>query len=107
RNLWRLYGGWWDGNPAQLKPVPDGMLAKEVARLAGGAERLRARAGGLAGGGGLPLACHLIELALQAAPHDAAICPTRSGIYRVRASRERSLMARGIFNAAADEKVKK
>ena len=22
RNLWRLYGGWYDGNPAHLKPAP-------------------------------------------------------------------------------------
>ncbi len=20
RNIWRLYGGWWDGDPAHLKP---------------------------------------------------------------------------------------
>ena len=22
RNIWRLYGGWWDGDPAHLKPAP-------------------------------------------------------------------------------------
>jgi glyoxylase-like metal-dependent hydrolase (beta-lactamase superfamily II) len=38
RNIWRLYGGWYDGNPARLKPAPD-------ARLAGpGAGRGRRRA---------------------------------------------------------------
>ncbi|HJR25200.1 MAG TPA: alkyl sulfatase dimerization domain-containing protein, partial [Acidimicrobiales bacterium] len=36
RNLWRLYGGWYDGNPAHLKPAPDAVLAAEVAELAGG-----------------------------------------------------------------------
>ena len=39
RNLWRLYGGWYDGNPANLKPRPDAVLAAEVAALAGGAGR--------------------------------------------------------------------
>ncbi len=34
RNIWRLYGGWWDGNPANLKPARDGALAAEVAALA-------------------------------------------------------------------------
>ncbi|MGH2685020.1 MAG: MBL fold metallo-hydrolase, partial [Actinomycetota bacterium] len=37
RNVWRLYGGWWDGNPARLKPPPDAAVAGEVAALAGGA----------------------------------------------------------------------
>ena len=23
RNVYRLYGGWWDGNPANLKPARD------------------------------------------------------------------------------------
>ncbi|MEO7429843.1 MAG: alkyl sulfatase dimerization domain-containing protein, partial [Acidimicrobiales bacterium] len=40
RNLWRLYGGWYDGNPANLKPAPDATLAREVADLAGGAGAL-------------------------------------------------------------------
>ena len=34
RNIWRLYGGWYDGNPAQLKPAKDSVLATEVARPA-------------------------------------------------------------------------
>src|SRR5262245_62150677 len=40
RNVWRLYGGWWDGNPAQLKPPPE--RARGRARPA---RRGRARAG--------------------------------------------------------------
>jgi glyoxylase-like metal-dependent hydrolase (beta-lactamase superfamily II) len=31
RNIWRLYGGWWDGNPATLKPAPERALAAELA----------------------------------------------------------------------------
>src|SRR5439155_26455131 len=44
RNVWRLYGGWYDGNPAHLKPAPEGRVAAEVAALAGGASRLAERA---------------------------------------------------------------
>ena len=41
RNVWRLYGGWYDGNPARLKPPRDA-----VARRRGrGARRRPARAG--------------------------------------------------------------
>src|SRR5205823_12758581 len=30
RNIWRLYGGWYDGNPATLKPAPDRAVATEL-----------------------------------------------------------------------------
>ncbi len=44
RSVWRLNGGWWDGNPATLKPAPDDALAAELAELAGGAGVLCDRA---------------------------------------------------------------
>ena len=44
RTVWRLYGGWWDGNPATLKPAPERTLALELAELAGGATALADRA---------------------------------------------------------------
>ncbi len=50
RTVWRLYGGWWDGNPATLKPAPERSLAVELADLAGGAGVLADRALALAGG---------------------------------------------------------
>jgi glyoxylase-like metal-dependent hydrolase (beta-lactamase superfamily II) len=103
RNLWRLYGGWWDGDAAGLKPAPRDALAREVAALAGGPAALMARAEALADGAELALACHLAELGARAAPGDAALWRRRGAIYRRRAAGETSLMARGIFNAAADE----
>ena len=42
--VWRQYGGWWDGNPATLKPAPERALAAELAALAGGAGALADRA---------------------------------------------------------------
>lgn len=103
RNLWRLYGGWYDGNPAHLKPPAEPDLAKEVVGLAGGAARLRTRALALLAQGDLPLASQLIEWARAAAPDDPAVRAARAEIYRAREKSERSLMARGIFRAAADE----
>ncbi|GEM_PF-19286 len=44
RTVWRQYGGWWDGNPANLKPAPERALAAELACLAGGARALANRA---------------------------------------------------------------
>jgi len=103
RNLWRLYGGWYDGNPAHLKPARDRALAEELAALCGGAAKLAARAEALADTGELALACHLAESAWLAAPDDAGIAAARSAIYRRRAAASESLMARGIFEAAARE----
>ncbi len=101
RNTWRLYGGWYDGDPAHLKPARAAALAHELARLAGGAHVLAARATELAAAGDLALAAHLAETAALAAPGDAAIKRARAAIYAQRAKTETSLMARGIFAAAA------
>jgi alkyl sulfatase BDS1-like metallo-beta-lactamase superfamily hydrolase len=101
RNLWRLYGGWHDGNPANLKPARDEDLARELAELSGGASRLMARARELAGNGEFRLACHLAEFAGLAAPDDPTIAAERAAIYAERAESETSLMAKGVFGAAA------
>lgn len=103
RNLWRLYGGWYDGNPAHLKPARERALAEELASLCGGAANLAARGEALADAGELALACHLVEMASQAAPSDPGIAAARASVYRRRAAASESLMARGIFEAAARE----
>src|SRR5581483_11935280 len=105
RNVWRFYGGWYDGNPAHLKPAPAAALAAELAALAGGAGRLADRAAALADARDLPLACHLAELAAQAAPDDAAIATVRAGVYARRADHERSTMAKGVYRWASDSPV--
>jgi alkyl sulfatase BDS1-like metallo-beta-lactamase superfamily hydrolase len=101
RNLWRLYGGWYDGNPAHLLPPREREVAREIAALAGGAHRLCDRALALADSGDLALACELVESAALAAPDDTAIRDARGRIYRRRAEASESLIAHGIFDAAA------
>lgn len=103
RNIWRLYGGWWDGDPAHLKPAPASSLASELAALAGGAAVLAARASQLADGGDLRLAGHLAELARQAAPADADVRAAHASVYARRAASEASTMAKGVFSWAAQE----
>jgi alkyl sulfatase BDS1-like metallo-beta-lactamase superfamily hydrolase len=103
RNIWRLYGGWWDGDPSHLKPARASALAREIATLAGGPSKLADRAGALADAGDVTLACHLAETAWLAAPDDRDIARTRSKVYAARAAAETSLMARGVFNAASKE----
>jgi alkyl sulfatase BDS1-like metallo-beta-lactamase superfamily hydrolase len=103
RNLVRLYAGWWDGNPAHLKPPREDALAAEVASLAGGAATLIARAQALSDAGEHALACQLAEWARAAAPSDMTVREARAAIYRARASGEASLMSRNILRAAAED----
>jgi alkyl sulfatase BDS1-like metallo-beta-lactamase superfamily hydrolase len=100
RNIWRLYGGWYDGNPSHLKPAPDAVLAAEVAALTGGAAALAARAEELVTA--QPhLAAQLVEWASQAAPDDATIHGVRADVYEAVRKGELSLMSKGIYGAAA------
>jgi alkyl sulfatase BDS1-like metallo-beta-lactamase superfamily hydrolase len=107
RNLWRLYGGWYDGDPSHLKPAPAAVLAREIADLAGGAGRLADRARALAAAGDLRLAGHLAELAAQAAPDDPGVHQVRADVFGARAHAEASTMSKGIFSWAAHESNEK
>lgn len=101
RNLWRLYGGWYDGNPANLKPAPDEELACALAQLSGGARTMARHAEELASVGKLDVACHLVEFAVRADEKDESIQAIRAALFRARAESESSLMAKAIFEAAA------
>ncbi len=117
RNIWRLYGGWWDGNPASLKPAPERALAAELAALCGGAGALAERALALVSEAqqaqradddegaeaAMRLAGHLAEMATLAAPGDPALWRARATVFSARAGRAGSTMARGVFNWASRE----
>jgi alkyl sulfatase BDS1-like metallo-beta-lactamase superfamily hydrolase len=98
RNIWHLHAGWFDGNPAHLKPAPASELAAELASLAGGADALAQRAKALAEGGRTRLAAHLAELAGTASPQDRAIQATRASVYERCAAAETSLIGKAIFS---------
>jgi len=107
RNIWRLYGGWYDGDPSHLKPAPAAVLAAELASLAGGAGRLAERAREVAAAGDLRLAGHLAELAAQAAPDDNGVHAVRAEVFGARAHEEASTMSKGIFSWAQHESQEK
>jgi glyoxylase-like metal-dependent hydrolase (beta-lactamase superfamily II) len=128
RNVWRLYGGWWDGNPASLLPAPERALAAELARLSGGARSLAQRAGELLEGApaarvpgeplpgtdpqlapplALRLAGHLAELAVQADPDDLEVQRVHSEVFTRRARVASSTMARGVFTWSAAESARR
>ena len=109
RNLWRLYGGWYDGNPAHLKPAREQALAAELAGLAGDADVLARRAVELSASGedaDLRLAGHLAEYAAMAAPDSATAHRTRAEVFARRRDAEPSLMAKGVFSWAEAESLR-
>jgi len=101
RNIWRLYGGWFDGNPARLKPPSDQAVGTEVIDLVGSIDAVIERAQQRSSEGDHRLACHLIELAVAAEPESRAAHDARIEIYRARRAVETSLMAKGIYKGAA------
>ncbi|MFQ5477605.1 MAG: alkyl sulfatase dimerization domain-containing protein [Candidatus Binatia bacterium] len=105
-NIWRLYGGWYDGNPANLKPAAEAALAREMVSLAGGVEKLIDRARDLAGTGDTRLACHLIEMATSAEPGHKEAHGARAEIYGLRRKEELSLMSKGIYGYAERESLR-
>ena len=104
RNVWRLYGGWYDGNPAHLKPAPDAALGRRGRRRSPAA-----RGAGGAGARAWPTPATSASPATspswpaQAAPDDPACTGARAEVFRRRAAAERSLMAKGVFGWAAAE----
>jgi alkyl sulfatase BDS1-like metallo-beta-lactamase superfamily hydrolase len=107
RNIWRLEGGWYDGMPSHLKPAPLAAEAHELTLLAGGLDKLLARAREQLESQQLALAAHLIDWAMLEAPDDRAVHELRARIYQAKTIAETSTMSRGIFRAAALESAEK
>ena len=101
RNVWRRYGGWYDGEPDNLLPAPRAQQATAWVELAGGIDRVLDRAEELAAAGDLRLACHLVEFAVLAAPDSERAHGVRGDVYRARAAEQVSSMARNILGTAA------
>ena len=101
RSVWRLFGGWYDGEPDNLLPAPRVEQARVWVDLAGGTSAVLDRARDLVGQGDLRLACHLVEFAVLTAPDDPAVHETRTAVYRARSQQQESSMARNILGHAA------
>ncbi len=105
RNLLRYYGGWWDGNAANLLPATWAEQGREVAALAGGVEAVVARGRQLLGQGDLTMACHLAEWAAWAAPASPAALEFKRDAYRARLAAAEQTMTQGIYRAAMNDAI--
>jgi len=101
RNVWRRYGGWYDGEPDNLLPAPRAQQAREWVALAGGVGAVLDRVRDLVDDGDLRLACHLLEFAVLAEPASAEAHEVRAQVYRARSAQQESSMARNILGHAA------
>jgi alkyl sulfatase BDS1-like metallo-beta-lactamase superfamily hydrolase len=101
RNIFRCLGGWYTGVPSELKPSPRREQAREIVSLAGGVERLLARAQEHAQKGDLRMASHLADWAADAEPDSPEVHRVRAEVYERRVEAEPSTMSKGIFRAAA------
>ncbi|MBX3028256.1 MBL fold metallo-hydrolase [bacterium] len=103
RNLLRLWGGWWNGNAADLLPATHEAQAAEIAALAGGVERLIARGRALLDAGDSVMAAHLAEWATRTAPTNREAQTLKRDVYARRLADESALMAQGIYRAAMND----
>jgi glyoxylase-like metal-dependent hydrolase (beta-lactamase superfamily II) len=103
RNLLRLWGGWWNGNAAELLPATPAAQAEEIAQLAGGVDKLIARGRELLASGDAKTAAHVAEWATRAAPQDVEAQALKRDVYARRLNDEPSLMAQGIYRAAMND----
>lgn len=101
RNVWRRYGGWYDGEPDNLLPAPRAEQAREWVQLAGGLEAVLGRARDLAAAGNHRMACHLVEFAVLYEPGSAEAHAVRAEVYDARSAQQESSMARNILGHAA------
>lgn len=103
RNLLRLYGGWWNGNAADLLPATWQRQAEEIAALAGGVAVLVDAGRHRLEEGDSVMAAHLAEWAARADPTDRAAQELKRDVYDRRLREEPSLMGQGIYRAARND----
>jgi alkyl sulfatase BDS1-like metallo-beta-lactamase superfamily hydrolase len=102
RNVYRLYGGWYDGDPANMLPAHSHDVAAQLVGATGAGpilERARKRFDE----GDLQMACHLVDFVRKGEPGNREAWELWRDLFTVRAQAERSLMARGAFLSAVRE----
>ncbi len=105
RNLLRIWGGWWNGNAADLLPSTWEEQGREIALLAGGIDALVARGRTLLEEGSTQMACHVAEWATQGHPEDVLAQELKRDAYRERLTTARETMTQGIYRAAMNDAV--
>ena len=99
RNVYRLYGGWYDGDPANILPAHSDDVARELMGAVD-SQNILDRARKLREEGDLQMACHLADWVKKGEPENREAWELFRDLFAERANDERSLMARGAFRRA-------
>ena len=104
RNVYRLYGGWYDGDPADILPSHSHDIARELVGVCGAEPLLdRARALRDAGdpdGRSLQMACHIADFVRKGDPDNRDAWLLWRDLFQARMAAEPALMPRGAFHSA-------
>jgi glyoxylase-like metal-dependent hydrolase (beta-lactamase superfamily II) len=102
QGVWRQYGGWYHGDPADFFAAPTADQCAEIVGLAGSGSIL-ARARELQAADDLPLACHLVDWVRKAQPENREAWQLWKDLFQARADTEGNLIARNTFRSAVSE----
>jgi glyoxylase-like metal-dependent hydrolase (beta-lactamase superfamily II) len=102
QGVWRQYGGWYDGDPADFFAAATADQAAEIVRLTG-VQSILARARDLQTVGDLTLACHLVDWVRKAEPENRDAWQLWRDLFQARAEKEPNMMARNTFRGAVRE----
>jgi glyoxylase-like metal-dependent hydrolase (beta-lactamase superfamily II) len=102
QGVWRQYGGWYDGDPADFFPAPTADQAAEIVRLTSG-QSILARARELQAAGDMTLASHLVDWVRKAEPENRDAWQRWRDLFQARAEKEPNMMARNTYRGAVRE----
>ena len=98
KGIFKRYGGYYTGHPAELFPPDYSDVGSEVVGLAGGSSSIIDRAKALKSDGRLKLACQLAEWLVEADADNQEAWELYGLLFKERADEEFNMQARGAWN---------
>jgi glyoxylase-like metal-dependent hydrolase (beta-lactamase superfamily II) len=105
KGIFKRYGGYYSGRPAELFPPDYADVGREVVNLAGGSTSVMDRARALKSEGRLKLACQLAEWLVEAEADNPEAWELYGLLFKERAEAEFNMQARGAWNQAVRKAV--
>jgi len=100
RDIYGAYAGWYDGNGSGLNPLPPEYRAREIVALAGGADKILARAIELQKNGEHQLCAELCDVVIAANPKDKMAHIIKAYSMQYLASSSTNLLCIGSYRSA-------
>jgi alkyl sulfatase BDS1-like metallo-beta-lactamase superfamily hydrolase len=101
--VYQFYFGWYDGNPANLDPLPPAELGEKYVEAVGGAEAVKARARAAIAGGEYRWAATLLDHLVFADPEDGEARELLASAYDQLGYQAESGVWRAVYLSGAQE----